>query len=76
MNLFCDGQKILTDNYKDGYMRTFKGIPSINSVAKKLIRDYIENKQYEKAILYFMAFCEYERDYSEFLVREFIRGNI
>ena len=64
------------DLYNDGYIRTFRGIPEMNRAVKEMIRDYVNLKRYEAIMLFFTVKCGFDQKYSEFLLREAIRGNI
>ena len=74
MNLFCEGQKVITDGYRDGYFRTFMGIPEMNKAAKDMIDEWLQGEEYEKVLLFFIEKCGYDAEYSGFLLREFIKN--
>ena len=73
-SLFCPGQSYVTDSYRDGYFRTFKGYPEMNNHVKKMLKDYSNKKEYSKILMFFMGHCGFDEDYSGFLTREFVRG--
>ncbi len=75
-NLFCDGQKITTGAFKDGWTRSFRGYPKMSPSIKKMLLDFTKKKQYAKMLIFFMAKCDYDEDYSYFLIREFVRGYV
>jgi hypothetical protein len=75
-NLFCDGQKYITEDYKDGWYRVFKGYPSMNNDVIKMLKDYKEEGKFASILLFFADVCGYENEYAAFLMREVIRGYI
>ena len=62
--------------YKDGHTRGYRGYPEMSDVVKKLLGVYLKKKQYNKIMMFFAGICEYDIEYSGFLVRELIRGNL
>jgi len=75
-NLFCDGQKYITDNYKDGWLRSYKGYPPMNDKIKVMLHDYAKRLEYTNILLFFGEICNLDGEYSAFLMREVIRGYI
>jgi hypothetical protein len=66
----------VTQGYRDGHMRTFKGYPKMSEAILKLLKTYLKKKQYNKIMLFFISHCKYSEDYAGFLVREMMRGNL
>jgi len=75
-NLFCAGQKMVSMSYKDGHTRAYVGYPKMSAATKRLLDGYVEKKQYNKIMMFFTCICEYDVEYSGFLTRELIRGNL
>ncbi len=75
-NMYCAGQKFIPQNGKDGWYRTFRGYPKMSESALNMLEEYLEDEQYNKIMLFFMGRCEFSEDYSGFLLRELMRGNI
>ena len=75
-NLFCPGQKITTPQFTDGWYRSFKGYPDMNEPVLKMIREYVDEGEYGRVLIFLTGECNFDNDYSEFLLREFIVGNI
>jgi len=75
-NVFCIGQKKATQTYQDGYMRAFKGYPKMSAAALDLLKKYLKKRQYHKIMLFFVGHFGFDKEYSGFLVREMIRGNL
>ena len=75
-NLYCPGQKKITQTTKDGWTRIYKGYPPMNDEVKKMIYDYVRDDEYAKLLLFFTSVCEFDDEYSSFLMREAIRGYI
>lgn len=75
-NLYCNGQKFVTDEYKDGWLRSFKGYPDMNDGVKKLLQGYADEGRYTSILLFFANKCDFDVEYSSFLMREFARGLI
>ena len=75
-NLFCPGQKITSPQFGDSWYRTFRGYPDMNEPVKSLITEYIKGGEYGKVIIFLTGECGFDNDYSEFLLREFITGNL
>ena len=75
-NVYCPGQKYITEDYKDGWMRTYKGYPSMNADVKKMLREYAKDGYIPRIIIFFFKVCELDYEYSMFLTREVIRGYI
>ena len=75
-DLFCSGQKITNQDTTDGWYRTFKGYPRMGIEIKKMLNGYAKKGQLGKMLVFFVCKCEYDNDYSEFLVRDFLRRYI
>jgi len=75
-NLFCDGQKFVTDQYKDGWYRSFMGYPDMNEGVKKLLQGYAKKGKYTSILIFFADKCGYDTEYASFLMREVARGFI
>ena len=75
-NLYCDGQKLTTDAYKDGWMRAYKGYPDMNSDIKAMLYRYANKGKFANILLFFTEKCDFDPEYAGFLVREFARGYI
>lgn len=75
-NLFCPGQLRVSQNYKDGYYRTFIGLPKMSQEVKSFVKDVVEKEAYHEAIYLFTEKCGFDSEYAEFVIREFIDGNI
>lgn len=73
-NLFCPGQKILRNT--DSWYRTFKKAPKMSENVKRMLQEWIDAEQYGRAMMFFMGKCKYDQDYSGFLIREMIDGNL
>ena len=74
--LFCEGQKLITDNYRDGWYRIFVGHPPMNNEVRKMLYDYADEGKFASILIFFADKCEYDNEYSAFLMREVIRGYI
>lgn len=75
-NLYCEGQRYVTENYCDGWMRSFRGVPKMSPAIIEMLREYAKDEDYIKMSIFFIEKCDYDEDYSAFLIREFIRGNV
>lgn len=75
-NLFCDGQKIVSDRYRDNWYRIFMGHPEMSYPVEQMLHEYADNGEYGKALIFFAGECGFDNDYSEFLVRELALGNL
>lgn len=75
-NLFCPGQKIVSDNYRDGITRIWRGYPPMNDGIKSMLYDYAKDGNYTSISLFFTekAGLGEDSEYCEFLIREIIRG--
>ena len=73
-DLFCAGQKVLRNT--DAWYRTFKGHPKMSPAVKKMIDEFVRDDQIEKVALFFTNHCGFDTDYSEFLMRELIWGEL
>jgi len=76
MELGYQQAPINQQSYNDGHMRTFRGHPKMSSPIKELLNEYIKEKKYQKIILFFTGHCKFDIDYSEFLLREMIGGEL
>lgn len=63
-------------SYNDGHMRTFRGHPKMSNAIKELLDEYIKIEEYQKVVLFFTGHCNFDLDYSEFLLREIIKGKL
>lgn len=75
-NLFCDGQKLVTACYRDNWYRIFAGVPEFSEPVLEMLYEFAKKGQYGKAMIFFAGECGFENDYSEFLLRELINGNL
>lgn len=75
-NVFCAGQKNTSQSYKDGHTRTFRGYPAMSDAVLNLLGVYLKKKEYNKIMMFFAGICEFDEEYSGFLTRELIRGNL
>jgi hypothetical protein len=69
-NLFCEGNRRVTQATKDGWYRTFKGYPEINDTARNMLKGMTMGER-------LLFFCEYVTDdseYASFLTRDFEDG--
>lgn len=73
-NLYCEGQKTLMNT--DAWYRTFKGHPKMSPAVKNMVQEFVEQDKIEKAALFFTNHCGFDTDYSEFLIRELMIGNL
>jgi hypothetical protein len=73
-DLYCAGQKRLQNT--DSWYRTFKGHPKMSPSVKKMVRKFVEEDKLERAAFFFTNHCGFDSDYSEFLMRELIVGNL
>lgn len=75
-NVFCAGQKRVSLAYQDGHTRAYRGYPEMSPAIKKLLDVYLKKKQYNKIMMFFTGVCEFDIEYSGFLTRELISGNL
>jgi len=75
-NLFCDGQKYVSQGYSDGWMRSFKGHPEMADSIKSMLYGYVAKNQFAKMLIFFMTMCDYDEEYSHFMIREFMGGYV
>ncbi len=75
-DLYCAGQRITNQDTTDGWFRTFRGYPKMNGAIKSMLKTYAKKGQMGKMLVFFVCKCEYDNDYSEFLIRDFMRGYI
>lgn len=75
-NVFCIGQKRVSESYKDGHTRSYRGYPEMSAAALGLLKKYLKKRQYHKIMLFFVGHFGFDKEYSGFLVREMIRGNL
>ena len=73
-DLYCVGQKVLRNT--DSWYRTFRGYPKMSPAVKKMIKEFVEQDRIERAALFFTNHCGFDSDYSEFLIRELISGDL
>jgi len=75
-NLFCPGQRSVTQMGKDGWYRTFCKYPKMSESVKGMLRKWAKSDNHTKMLIFFLKKCEYSEDYSWFLIREFDKGRI
>lgn len=76
-NMFCRGQVLVTDRYRDGHERTFgRGYPAMSQHIKKKLYRWAGEEDYFKIMLFFTCTCGFDKEYSSFLLRELIRGYV
>jgi hypothetical protein len=75
-DLFCPGQKYITPTYRDSWFRIFRGYPKMSANVKTMITEYLEKEQFAAILIFFTGHCGFDTDYSEFLLRELIEGNL
>lgn len=73
-HLFCAGQTLVTNDYKDGWIRSFKGYPDMNDDIRSMLHDYVKKGQYASVLIFFVDKAGLDNEYSGFLLREMIRG--
>jgi len=73
-NLFCSGMKRVSKAYMDGHTRTFRGYPEIGKPVRKMLKQWINADEPEKAAMFFTEKCGFDPDYAGFLIREIYRG--
>jgi len=69
-NLFCPGQKRIGCRYKDGWYRSFVGVPEFSRAAKELLARYVGKGDYAGALSVLMDKFGFDEDYSLFVIRE------
>ena len=63
--------------YRDGFERIFgQGVPEMNDAVKDMLHEWVKCEDYSKIMMFFLGTCDYTEDYSSFLLRELIRGEI
>ena len=75
-NLYCNGQKIVSTQFIDGWYRTFRGYPKMSQAVKDLLNDFLFDQEYGKVLMFFTGECGFDSDYSEFLLYELIEGRL
>jgi len=75
-NLFCLGQTLVTDSYKDGWIRTYKGHPPMNDDIRDMLYSYAKKGDYAAILLFLSEKVGLDPEYSGFITREIIRGYI
>ncbi len=73
-NLFCEDQKRITRGYKDGWTRSFVGHPEMNDDIKEMLHEHIKEGDAKRVLIFFHSFCDYDEEYSLFLLRELENG--
>ena len=48
----------------------------MNEEVKKMLYGYVQKGRFESILLFFVEKCEFDEEYSSFLLREVIRGYI
>jgi len=75
-NLYCEGHKRITPGYKDGYYRTFKGVPEMSSEVEGMIQEWVDDGEFNKIFYFFREKVELNipelelNDYIMFIIRE------
>ncbi len=75
-NVYCAGQKKVTTNYRDGITRIQRGHPDMNKDVKMMLWEYKKKGKFSSILLFFVDKCEFDEEYSAFLLREVMRGHI
>ena len=75
-NLFCSGLHRVSDEYRDGWTRIKIGHPAMSLEVWELIEEWLDSGNISACILFFTEKCEFDTEYTGFLIREFLRGNI
>ena len=75
-NLFCENLKSVSNDYVEGWYRTYVGYPDMNDMVKNMLTEYVGNGDVTKIFLFFSETCGFSEHYSSFLMREVMRGNI
>ncbi len=73
-HLYCPGQKVLRNT--DAWYRTFRGYPKMNRAVRDMITEFVDAEQFGKMLIFFTGHCGFDTDYSEFLIRELVAGNL
>lgn len=73
-NLFCPGQRNITPQYKDGYFRTFRTPPSLDTGVYNMIHNWVEQGEYDKVYIFYVHKLDLDPEYAAFLTRETING--
>lgn len=76
MNVYCMGNRGSGQEYGDNYTRTFTGHPKMNDGVCKMIQRWVNAGSAQSIYLFFAEKCEYDHEYSGFLMREAMRGNL
>jgi len=69
-NLFCAGQKRIGQGYRDGWYRSFVGMPKWTEAAESLIKRYVKKCDYAAALTVLTDKFGFDEDYSIFVIRE------
>ena len=75
-DLYCIGQKVLTEEGMDNFERVFVGYPDMNDEVRKMLLEYAEGGEVTRIMIFFIEACGFGEDYAGFLMREVLRGNI
>ena len=75
-NLICDGQKFVTNQYTEDWLRVYRGYPEMNDHVKDMLRGYAKGGKCASILLFFSEKCGFDDEYSGFLMREVMRGNL
>ena len=73
-DLYCAGQKRLMNT--DSWYKTFKGYPKMSPSVRKMIDEFVEQDKIERVAFFFTNHCGFDADYSEFLIRELMLGEL
>jgi len=66
----------MTEAYADGWYRSFTGYPEMGKDVKDMLKGWAKKGQFAKILIFFVDKCNFDNDYSAFLVREILRGYI
>ena len=69
-NVFCPGQRRINGKYRDGWYRSFVGMPQFSKAAKGLLVRYIEEGDFAAAMVVLTDKFGLDEDYSLFVIRE------
>ena len=67
------------EGWQDNWMRTFTKIPEFSKAEEQMVRNFVSNGEYSRLAIYLTNpkfGYEMDSDTAEFVIREFIRGNI
>ena len=75
-NLYCPGQKVTNGRYDEGYYRTFRKPPELGKPVRSMLDEFVNMKEYDKVVMFFMGYAGADYDYACFLLGELIRGDL